>query len=106
MVDMDRINKLKRLRALFLALGIALIVAGVVIAFTYGFVYGYTSVANGETPVVDFTNPTYILVSLISSAMINGGIVLLILRAALLGARLRSEIRRSSTYSSTHIDTY
>lgn len=106
MADLARINKLRKLRGLFLGLGIGLIVFGFVMSFVYGFIYGYETTASGGTPVTDFSNPTYMLVVSIASAMINGGIVLLILRTALLGTKLKRELRRdsSSTYTSSSRD--
>ena len=104
MADLARINKLRKLRGLFLGLGIGLIVFGFVMSFVYGFIYGYETTASGGTPVTDFSNPTYMLVVSIASALINGGIVLLILRVALLGTMLRREMRRVS--ESSHTSTY
>ena len=93
-----RIEKLIGLRKLFLFLGIFLLVGGVTATIVYSILnpvnidYEYGFDVTLDQIIMMISDPGYIFITTLTSIMIDAGIVLLILRAALLGTRLKKSV--------------
>lgn len=92
-----RIAKLNKLRLVFLLVGILLLLGGFTLTIVYSVTDSINTMNSAESgeyvdfyqKLIDqFSDPKYMLFITIAGLMIDGGIVLLILRGALLGRKL------------------
>ena len=90
-----KINKLTKLKKLFLALGIILLVVGFIVNISAGVLLalndGGTRIdfTNYEDIMKAYSNPAFIIPILIASLLYAGGVALLVLRGTLLSIKLR-----------------
>lgn len=92
-----RIAKLNKLRLVFLLVGILLLLGGFTLTIVYSVTDSINTMNSAESGeyidiyqkiISQFSDPKYMLFITIAGLMVDGGIVLLILRGALLGRKL------------------
>ena len=101
-----QINRLKKQRGLFLALGLVCLIGGVIIDIIGGVILGIRMAQNSPNSydVNEFMHlmltPEFALIIFVCTILVMGGITLLVLRAALLGTKIRRLYRQLEEFDS------